>query len=927
MAYVNVPSLAGGISQQPPHLRLEGQVAASQNFMHSTAEGARKRHGSDLIDEVATTDPNGYSPNLSGTAYRLHAIERGEGDDLLLLYGDSTLRLFDADGTERTLGIDSSAEAYLDSGSATADQLRVRSYGDTTFVVNTTVELAASTSDIYSTSYSGQDATAVFSYTPSASEYAEAIEDDDLAIAGFWQYTMNGSTSLTYPAISFGQVGASWDQLADWDTNAEQGFKLAARRRALTAFTSADYNHTTRTITSTNAFSSYTFQAGDQIYITDWGTLTGSPTANAWFTIESKTDASNIVLSATQTNTLPTSTGTGQVDASDGDTVCRIGREVDIRTPNYQVDGVPSSFYQIARDIEKALRRAGLFNACCAWVQTGTTGFFRLTSPWRSTHSKLYAPAAPSSGTDLTAAGNPFNGGSAATGSGSLGSSSDTTDPVTRWTRVAASGQPQAAPDQTTMPISITETTGGEPYDFAVSLIDWNSRTSGDQTTNPIPDPFKGNHTLSDIVLHRNRLWLLSGDWLLASQDGDLYNFFLDNAFNQVDSDPIAIPYGAGESASGEFVIPFRRSLAVFTTGGRQYDLSAPEAFTPTSISVTPSTRLRTLSVEPAPSGNLLYFVASQEDKAALFEYFYDDISVASTVTNTCNHVPDLVPNTTKTIVAHQNTGLVFVLPAVGREVLLYKSEYDGPRKRLSAWGKIVMDSTIQIIDIAVLGDRLFLFTTAAGYEYALESIPIGREASNGTIPYTVHLDRRVSLTGTYDAGNTRTEFTLPILADGSTVNAYVEEDGTFALNAGTWLYGTGDGLSSDFKIAIPGDLSGQTVVLGRYYTASMELSRVYASDNRGQRQTGALITVIQMDVIHLDAGRYTVTSSSTNRTNRTSSFTTGSFSVEEHGHSRHILSAEPSRTTVTISDTSPMPLVLAGLQYEIDAAEMGAMP
>lgn len=926
MPYVNVPSLAGGISQQPPHLRAEGQVADSQNLLYSTAEGARKRHGTKILCEVAAADSNGFSPNLSGTAYRLHAVDREDGESYLVIYGDSTLRIYNDDGTEATLTMDSDAEAYLDSGSADEDQIRLRSYGDTTFLINTTVSMATVSAPIYETVYTGENATAVFSYTPSASEYAEAEGDDDLALAGFYQYTMNGKTTLTYPAIDFSQIGNSWDTLAEWagTANSEDGFKIAARRRALTAFTGGDYNHTTRTITKTGAFSSYTFQAGDQIYVTSWGTLTGSPTANAWFTISSSTD-DTVVLSATQVNTLPTSTDTGQVSASDGDTVCRIGREVDIRLPDYSIVGTPGSFFEIARDIEQALRGAGLFNACCAFIATGAHGYFQITCPWRSSEAKLYAPTTPSSGVDLTAVGNPFNGGSAATGSGTLGANDDTTDPVTRWTRVAASGQANAAPDQTTMPLAITRTLLNN---FDAAVITWDYRTHGDAVTNPIPTPISDGSKLQDIALHRNRLWYLSEDWLFSSQDGDLYNLFLADSTNQVDSDPIVINYGGAEDPVGWFVVPFRRALTIFTAAGFQYDLSAPEAFTPTSVVVTPSTRLKTLNVRPATSGNLLYCVASLEDKAALFEYYYDDISVASAVTNVSNHVPSLIPTTAKTVVAHEATGTVFVLPAVGNDVLVYKAEFDGGRKRLSAWGEITMDSTIQIIDIAVLGDRLFFFTTAAGYEHVLEYMPIGRETST-TPPYAVHLDRRDTLTGTYDSGSASTIFTLQVLALGSTYNSYVEEDGTYSIDASGWTYGpdAGPPVLTDKQVLVPGDLSGQDIVLGRFYTTSTELSRVYAADERGQRQTGALVTVIQMDVIHLDAGRYTVTSSSTNRSDRTSSFTTGTFSVEDHGHSRHILSAEPSRTTVTISDTSPMPLVLAGLQYEIDAAEMGAMP
>ena len=39
-----------------------------------------------------------------------------------------------------------------------------------------------------------------------------------------------------------------------------------------------------------------------------------------------------------------------------------------------------------------------------------------------------------------------------------------------------------------------------------------------------------------------------------------------------------------------DYVIPFRGTLVIFTKAGRQFELSAPDALTPTTASITPST-------------------------------------------------------------------------------------------------------------------------------------------------------------------------------------------------------------------------------------------------------------------------------------------------------------------------------------------------
>lgn len=918
---IDLESLSGGVSQQPPHIRNPGQVEDTENFLFSTAEGARKRNGTVFVADLAVVDPNSISPNLSGNDYRLTAVERDGSERYLVLTGDSTFRIFGEDGVEASVTMSAAAETYLDAGSADEDQIRVRPYGDTIFVVNTTVGLADEASASYAIERTMPTPGDVFSFSTAASNYVRAEGDDDADLAGYYQYTLSGDTSLTYGHINGPRLTDEWSQprAGRWDATATYnpcGFRIAARRQSLTSadFPTASWTAASRTLTVTGGgFTDYTFRAGDMIYVDAWA---GTGTDATWFEIESKTSNDAIVLKSGQ----PYSAGdeANTVDLYDSDSVCRIGMEVEIGVDFS--DETFSTMHDIARIIQRELRSANLTNACCVWVvQPGGGGAFQITGPWRSTNAKVYQPTAPTvTGVyDLTQAGTPFVGVTSFTGTGTLGSNPDTRAPESRWTRVAAPGQPEAKPDETTLPIAVIRTAADT---FTAALITWNSRTHGDEFSNPIPAPFTDGSTLADLAVHRNRLWLLSGDWLIASQDGDLYNFFLENATNQVDSDPIAVVYGEDESPKGDFLASFRKSLTIFTTSGRQYDLSAPEAFTPTSVVVTPGTRLSTLHVRPTTSGNIMHFIATMEDRAALFESYYDDVSVASAVANVSNHVPDLIPSTARTIVEHANTGMVFVLPASGSyTILVYRSEYDGPRKRLSAWGTLRFDVNYAIVDIAVLGDRLFMVTHATGLEYILEYFPIGRELAE-TAPYPVHLDRRMALTGTYNGGTNKTEFDLGIQAAGSTINAYVAANGTYSIDATAWDYDAAPGTT----IRIPGNLSGQTIVLGRFFTAYLELSRPYRRDEGGQAQIGDRFSIIQMAVTHIDTGEYAVRSQSTNRSDKTSSFTATAGTVDAHGHSRHILSADPDETTIQIRDQSPRPLVIAGVQLETDAAEMG---
>lgn len=925
MPAVTIPidELDGGIGQQPPSQRPANQVATCQNFLPSVAEGLVKRYGSEFVATVAVADPAGYSPNLSGHAYRLHPIERDQDELYLAIYGDSTLRIFDEAGTEATLTITAEAEAYLDSGNATADQLRLRTFSDTTFLINRTVTLAAEAAADFETRRFFPHPSAVFSFTGAANVYVRAESDDDVDQAGYFKYTLSGQTTITYPYIAFATITDGWSQPfgGQWDNGANQpaGFTISYSRRRLSGaeFATASWTFASRTLTVTgDVFSDYEFKNGDMIYVDTWS---GTGTDGAWFEIESKTDDNNIVLKSGQSYS---NADDATVDLLDSDSRCRIGNEIEIGFDLSQE--TISTMYDIAAVIERELNAAGAENMLCAWVpSSGGGGLFQITGPYRSSHGKVYSPTAPAvTGVyDLTQAGAPFNstGATNQVGTGTLGTNAETRPPESRWTKVSAPNQPEAAPSETTMPMLLVRTASAT---FSMDVGTWDSRLDGDEFSNPIPEPFtSGSHKLADMALHRGRLVFLTGEYMMFTRSGDMYDFFVEDISAIADDDPIIVPLEGDSAVQGEALANFRKSLKVFAQGNQQFDVGTPEALTPTTISVTQSGKIRVLDVAPAVTGNLLYFMATLDNATALLESRYDDLSISLQPQNVSAHVPKLLPSAAKTIVSHEASGLTFILPEVGDTLYVYRTHFVETSKRQSAWTTWDFDNTINIIDIAVLGDFLYLFTTAAGYEYAIEKISLGREDA-GAAAYTVHMDRRVVLTGTYDAGNDRTEFVLPILAAGSTINAYVEEDGAYDVNPGdgTWKYGTADGLSTDYKIAIPGDLSGQDITLGRYFRAETQLSRPYRRDQGGKAQIGDRLDIIQVFASFLEAGTFSIITTETNFAARTQTFTATGV-VDEEGEFPAFLNTDMSKSTVVIRDDSPKPLKLCALQFEADAS------
>lgn len=137
---IKSPTLIGGISQQPPHLRFASQVETAVNVMFDVATGASKRPGSELVAVPGSL--------AVGGDYQIYAIERGDGEGYIVIIGDggsgaSILRVFQDDGREATVNITANAQTYLDANAPSGKDFRFASNQDLVVIVNRKADAAA----------------------------------------------------------------------------------------------------------------------------------------------------------------------------------------------------------------------------------------------------------------------------------------------------------------------------------------------------------------------------------------------------------------------------------------------------------------------------------------------------------------------------------------------------------------------------------------------------------------------------------------------------------------------------------------------------------------------------------------------------------------------------------------------------------------
>lgn len=896
--------IAGGISKQPAHERFAGQVGDASNAVFNLADGASKRPGSIYVKKVTGLTTG------NGSIYRLHAINRDATEKYLVVYAINTLKVFHIDGTEATVnGADANATLYYAANSATASQLRFLSVADYTLIANTTVALGVSATPSYTLTAEWATYDRMTSHTPTSlpndtavnsagdASYHRTEEDSAEEPAGYYQYNVNGNT---FPTMQFAPVGSGSGGIpADWSSTTLRGFKVRFEKRQDT-FTGATWTAATRTLTKTNNWTSFNHQPGDQIYLSG-----GTGHTIGWYTIERRASASSLVLSA----------AAGLGGANNANTAGGgIGQEY--RVTFNGTGGELPTMHDVALFIQRKLQAAGANDALIGWTDTvANTGYFTITGPWRGSGAKITSvttnPSAPGGGAnDETAAGKAFDPAGTVYRVDGSGSGPRTLPVSERWVRAAAPGDSDGQIDNTKAPIKMVRTTYNPAGStFTYDLIDWTPRTSGTDASNPSPKPFTDGYTVADLGYHRQRFMIAAGEYILFSAANDLFRFYLDDANNLVDTDPIAAPTSSNRVTIIDRLTPVRDSVLVTTYAGQQFALTAPEVLSPSTVAFVRATTLQTLRTAPVTIDPTVYMAAAAGGKSQLREAYFVDGTVPNDAADVSAHVAGtdgpsgLLPADIQTLTEHANSRTVFALPNPGSNVIyLYRSAWNGARKEQSAWSKWTFDASYRISDICVIDDFLYMLIESAN-QWIIEKVPVF-EPAVGNYPHTLHTDRQMQITGSYAAGVTT--WTLPNSLSDTTINSIVKQTGvnvTVLAAAGTTVTATGDH-------------SGASATLGRTYPFSLTLSEPYVRDQDGRAVISRVMSQRQFLVQYVNSGAFNVVNTPDAGSNTVTFAFTPASGYTANGQFLALAGGDMSRLTITISSSSVTPVTIAGFTH-----------
>lgn len=406
--------------------------------------------------------------------------------------------------------------------------------------------------------------------------------------------------------------------------------------------------------------------------------------------------------------------------------------------------------------------------------------------------------------------------------------------------------------NQEHMPVALTPTlVSGNVTEFVLDWITWGERTVGDLDSAPNPS-FVGK-TISNMFFYKNRLGFLSDENVIFSAAGDYFRFFPKTVTTVLADGPIDVSASHTQVSLLKHAISFNESLTLFSNS-TQFRIENAGNLSPKTISIIPITEFENdTNVAPVGAGKNLYFASQRGQYSSIREYYIQSDAIITDAVELTAHVPEYVPKNIVKMASSSNEDILACLSSEDRSKLyIYKWFTDGTQKLQSSWSTWDMPTGSSILDVEIVESDMYVVISRSDGVY-LEKI--GLQYTNDTgLSINVRADRKVSLSGTYDASTDTTTWTLP----------YEHSGDIFTVKSGSWPNRKGVDIfntrPSSTTVAALGDYSAHPVLVGVPYNMTYTFSRQHVREKGGtQSVLSGRLQLRTMRVNFENTGYFTV--------------------------------------------------------------------
>ncbi len=386
----------------------------------------------------------------------------------------------------------------------------------------------------------------------------------------------------------------------------------------------------------------------------------------------------------------------------------------------------------------------------------------------------------------------------------------------------------------TNMPLVIQRTA---TTTFTVKQFTYQTRRVGDTNTNPMPT-FVGKR-INKVLFFRNRIALLAGENVILSRPGTLGtpDFFIESALTVSASDPIDISAASMFPSDIFDGIEINAGLLVFSTN-QQFLLASDDTV------LNPDTaKLRSVStynynkdIPPISLGTTISYLDNSGKFSRMNEMANTAREGEPDVIEISKLVPTLLPKNLDLLTNSRENSLILIGKTSSDTVFGYKYLSIGDKRQQQAWFKWKLNNPL--LYHFIINDEYFFIDT----DNFLQSIKLIQSDTDPSftqddVGYQIHIDNHTTISGgSYSSSTNLTTFSSVSWMPNVTTPNYdlvlIDIDSN-AARIGRYAKTTA---TSTTSFTVPGDWSGVTLQIGYLYEYLVEFPRIYPTKVQGER-------------------------------------------------------------------------------------------
>ena len=396
--------------------------------------------------------------------------------------------------------------------------------------------------------------------------------------------------------------------------------------------------------------------------------------------------------------------------------------------------------------------------------------------------------------------------------------------------------------DAATMPLQLVRTNSTT---FTLSQVAWEGAQVGSTVvdgTNP-QSSFVGK-TINKMVFFRNRLVMLSDENVIMSRPGNFFNFWAKTAQTFSNIDPIDLSCSSTYPAIVFDAIQVNTGLVIFTKNQQFMLTTDSDVLNPNTAKIN---RLSSYNfnhkTNPVNLGTTIGFLDNANKYSRFFEMANIRREGEPEVVEQSKVVSQLFEKDLKIISNSRENGLVLFSEDYSQSdtSIMYGYRYftSGNERILQAWFQWTLTGTV--VYHCMLDDSLYVVLRNGSsnkdqlLKYSIKLDDSGHFVTAGE-DYPIHLDHCTSVTtggATYNSTTNKTTFPKPTGFESNNAIAAYDIDNSGSGNL-TNLGRFADVTINGSNLEITGNWSGETFLIGYQFEMQVELPKIFFTYRAG---------------------------------------------------------------------------------------------